>query len=162
MKIHAAFVLAFLIPACSSAPKAPVDQGPRPGSIAYDKGIWMDMLEHHDAIRRDVKLLDNGVEATTESDDPRLVALIQDHTESMQERIRQSAPVRMWDPVFVDLFKNGHKVKLEMRKTPKGVHIVETSDDPETVKLLKAHALGVSEFVHEGLEASGRETKRYE
>lgn len=160
MRTYAILVIVLVLSACSSAPEP--EQGPRPGSIAYDKGIWMDMLEHHDAIRRDVKLLDNGVEATTESDDPRLVALIQDHTESMQERIRQNAPVRMWDPVFVDLFKNGHKVKLEMRKTPKGVHIVETSDDAETVKLLKAHALGVSEFVKEGIEASGRETKRYE
>jgi hypothetical protein len=80
----------------------------------------------------------------------------------MQERVQENAPVRIWDPVFADLFKNGHKVRLELHKTEKGVRIVETSDDAETVKLLKAHALGVSEFVKEGFEAAGRETKRVE
>lgn len=68
----------------------------------------------------------------------------------------------MWDLVFEDLFKRGHKVEAELHKTPKGVHIVETSDDHETVTLPKAHALGDSECVNEGFEALGRETKRYE
>jgi hypothetical protein len=49
-------------------------------------------------------------------------------------------------------------VTLSVTATPKGVRIVESSDDPQVVKLLHAHAAGVSDFVREGFEASARET----
>jgi hypothetical protein len=134
---------------------------PKAGTLAYDKSVWFSLLENHKAIRREIKHLPNGLEATTESDDPKVAAMIKDHTVAMQKRVRTKSAVRVWDPVFVDLFKNGHLVTMQYTETEKGVKIVETSDDPETVMLLKSHAEGVSEFVREGFEASKRETKRY-
>ena len=44
-----------------------------------------------------------------------------------------------------------------MSKTGKGIKVVETSDDPYVVKLIQAHAQGVSEFVKEGMPAMHRE-----
>lgn len=140
---------------------APGTDEPKPGTLAYDKTVWFALLENHKVIRREVRHLPNGLEATTESDDPKVAALIKDHTIAMQKRLREKSAVRIWDPVFVDLFKNGHLVTMQYTETEKGVRIVETSDDPATVALLKSHAEGISEFVREGFEASDRETKRY-
>lgn len=131
---------------------------PRPGTLAYDKGVWMHLLEHHASIRREVRHLENGVEAVTESDDPAIAALIQDHSLAMQNRMRVGARVRVWDPVFLELFDNADKVRLEIMTTGKGVKIVETSDDPHVVMLLRSHAEGLSDFVREGFEASAKAT----
>lgn len=162
--LASACLVALVVPGCSSGPASSnateVEEAPKPGSLAYDKGVWHDLLDNHQSIRREVTLLEDGVKATTESDDPKVAALIQDHAKAMQSRLKRKSGVRMWDPVFVDLFKNGHRVKLEIEQTEKGVRIAESSDDPETVKLLHSHAMGVSEFVHEGFEAATRATKR--
>lgn len=131
---------------------------PQPGTLAYDKGVWMHLLEHHASIRREVRHLENGVEAVTESDDPAIAALIQDHALAMQSRMRVGARVRVWDPVFLELFNNADKVHLEIMTTGKGVKIVETSDDPHVVMLLRSHAEGLNDFVREGFEASARAT----
>jgi len=161
-------VVATLVPALlagcqNSAPKpqsqpAPAAQtGPQPGSLAYDKAVWISLLHDHQKIRREVHHIDNGVEAVTESDDPDVAARIIDHALAMQLRMKEGAQVRVWDPVFVDLFDNHDKITLEVTPTAKGVRIRETSDDPKVVELLRAHAVGVSDFVAEGTAASQRE-----
>jgi len=144
--------------ALSASQDAPAPEAPLPGTLAYDKGVWMHLLEHHASIRRDVRHLENGVEAVTESDDPAIAALIQDHALAMQRRMRLGARVRVWDPVFLELFDNADKVHLEIMTTGKGVKIVETSDDPHVVMLLRSHAAGLSDFVREGFEASAKAT----
>jgi len=105
-----------------------------------------------------VRHIDRGLEAETESDDPRIAALIKDHVLAMKDRIRGGYPVRGWDPVFRELFKRHHLIRLDVVLTEKGVKIVETSDDPETVRLMRSHAAGVSDFVKEGFAIMDRET----
>lgn len=134
------------------------DTPAQPGTLAYDKGVWMRLLEHHTKIRRELRHLENGVEATTESDDPAIAALIRDHALAMQRRMNLKARVRVWDPVFLELFEHADKVRLEVTPTEKGVRIVETSDDPHVVMLLRSHAAGLSDFVREGFEASAKAT----
>ena len=80
--------------------------------------------------------------------------LIKDHTLAMKDRVESGARVRTWDPVFRELFDGHAKVKLEVVLTEKGVSIVETSDDPETLRLLKSHSAGVADMVREGGRAS--------
>lgn len=151
--------LAALAGAAGSASQdAPAPSAPAPGTLAYDKGVWMHLLEHHASIRREVRHLENGVEAVTESDDPAIAALIQDHALAMQSRMRVGARVRVWDPVFLELFDHADKVRLEIMTTGKGVKIVETSEDPHVVMLLRSHAEGLSDFVREGFEASAKAT----
>lgn len=141
----------------SAAPDAP-ETGPQPGTLAYDKSVWISLLHDHQKIRREVHHIDNGVEAVTESDDPDVAARIIDHAKAMQLRMKHGSQVRVWDPVFVDLFDNHDKISLEVTPTAKGVRIRETSDDPKVVELLRAHAVGVTDFVNEGTAASQRET----
>ncbi|TVR99826.1 MAG: hypothetical protein EA423_12095 [Phycisphaerales bacterium] len=66
---------------------------------------------------------ERGVEATTESDDPEVIARLQDHAVSMKARMEAGARVRAWDPIFVELFARHKAVELRVEKTDKGVKI---------------------------------------
>ncbi len=109
------------------------------------------LFDEHKKITRTVRNIDNGVETVTESDDPKVQAMIKEHVYAMKSRLEKKQPIRMWDPLFKALFENADKIKMEIASTPKGAKIIETSTDPYVVKLIQAHAGGVSEFVSEGM-----------
>ena len=131
-----------------------------PGTHAYDRDVWQTLLYHHGKIRRTVTALPDGLAAVTESDDPAVATLIKDHALAMQVRMTEGLAIRTWDPVFKELFERHGKVKLAVVLTEKGVSITETTSDPETLKLLRAHSAGVTDMVREGSRASQRETPR--
>lgn len=145
--------------AACPVPRAPtsVSSADR-GTVPYDRDVWQTLLYHHAKIQRTVTIIENGVAATTESDDPAVATLIKDHTLAMQTRMVEGLQVRTWDPVFKELFARHEHVKLTVELTEKGVRIVETGDDPETVRLLRSHASGVTDFVRVGSAAAQRET----
>lgn len=162
-----ALAMALLVSGCATkgdaraetaTPRA--DAGVNP--ISHDRDAWMQLLREHTLIRRSVTYTANGVDAVTESDDPAVAARIRAHAQAMQARIKAGARVRVWDPVFADLFEKHGAVRLEVTPTDRGVRIAESSDDPEAVRLLWSHAAGVSEFVREGPPANRRATRRIE
>lgn len=134
-----------------------------PGMMGQGEGRMPDMqtihalFADHQKITRTVKKISNGVETITESDDPKVQAMIAEHAWAMQKRLENKQPIRLWDPLFVELFKNADKIRMEIVKTPKGVKVVETSDDAYVVKLIQSHAAGVSEFVAEGMAVMHKE-----
>lgn len=109
------------------------------------------------AIRRTVIKRDDGVEATTESDNPKVASMLQAHVQQMKRRLDQGHPIRMWDPLYAALFQNYKQVKLEIAQTPKGVRIVQTGRNPQAVKLIHAHAEAVTGFVNNGYKDMHRE-----
>jgi hypothetical protein len=117
-----------------------------------DRDTFHFLLEHHQQIRREVKELPNGVETVTETDDAQLVAKLQEHVAAMYDRLEKNRPVRMRDPLFAAIFRHADKVSMKLDKTPKGVRVVETSDDPTVVRLIQAHAKVVSAFVARGFD----------
>jgi len=121
-----------------------------PGSLAYDQLVWHELLDHHTKIRRVVRHTPTSIETLTESDDPAVAAKIIDHAKAMHTRMSSGKRVRAWDPVFVDLFRNHTLVRIDVTPTDKGVKIVETSDDPTTLLLMRAHAQGVSDMIRTG------------
>ena len=64
---------------------------------AEDRAIFHTLLRKHGQLKRNVKDLPNGVETTTESNDPELALLIQQHVASMYKRIEDGRRIRMWD-----------------------------------------------------------------
>jgi hypothetical protein len=92
------------------------------------------------------------VETLTESDDPAIAQKIQAHVVSMKSRIEKGQGLRYWDETFAEIFKNYDKIKMVVEKTPKGVKVTETSDQPEVAKLIQAHAEVVSKFVARGFD----------
>jgi YHS domain-containing protein len=115
------------------------------------------LFDGHKQIARTVKEIADGVETYTESDDPKLQALIKEHVWAMQQRLAKHQPIRQWDPLFAELFKQADKIKMEVSATAKGMKVVETSTDAYVVKLIQAHAKGVSEFVKEGMPVMHKE-----
>ena len=146
----------------SQAPTATPDPYANVNTVGQDRAVWMQLLADHTKIRRSVVHTQEGdagvVIATTESDDPAVIARIQNHARAMHERMKVGATVRGWDPVFVELFENHAKVRLEVTLTDKGVRIKESCSDPATIALMRSHAMGVNAFVREGADANDRET----
>ncbi len=133
-------------------------RGPGSGGRGPDKDFVVDrddfhfLLEHHDEVRREVKELEHGVETITQSDNNEVAAKIQKHVAAMYQRVEHRHPIRMRDPLFAELFRHADKIKLEFEKIPKGVRVVETSDDAYVAKLIKSHARVVSGFAKYGFE----------
>lgn len=115
-----------------------------------DMEVFHFLLENHQKIDRTVKDLANGIEAITESNDPKVAAKIKEHVDAMEWRIEKTSPIRRRDPLFNELFRHTSKIKMKVEETAKGVKVTETSDDPYVAKLLQAHARVVSKFVKDG------------
>ena len=107
-----------------------------------DREVFQFLLTNHQKIKRTVTELPNGVETLTESDDPEIAANIREHVEWMEFRIKETNPIRMRDPLFAEIFKHTDKIKIEIKDTEKGVHVIETSDDPYVAKLVKCACEG--------------------
>jgi hypothetical protein len=126
-------------------------QGADP-AFQQDRDWFHFLLDHRSSIRRTIKKRDDGVETTTESDDPEVASVIQKHVESMHERIKQGRPIHMRDPLFAAIFGNNEKIAMNVERAEKGVRVVETSADPHVARLIQAHAEVVSLFLANGRE----------
>lgn len=132
------------------------DMGPE---MMKDMHVIRLMLMNHKQINRRVENLDNGVKTWTTSDNPEIAGAIQKHVRQMKERMEEKNPIRQMDPLFNEIFKNAHKIELQIIDIENGVKVVETSDDPEVVKLIQQHAnKAVSEFVDQGMQRAMQPT----
>jgi hypothetical protein len=111
-----------------------------------------DLLAHRSEIRRTVKQIPGGVETLTESDVPAVAARIREHVAAMYQRLEDGRPIHGRDPLFAELFRNADRITLETENTAKGLKVVERSDDPHVVKLIRQHAEVVSAFLANGHE----------
>jgi hypothetical protein len=102
-------------------------------------------------IRRTVTDIPHGVRATTESDDPAVVAQLREHVQSMYARLTEKRPINTRDPLFAALFENADKIHVEIENTPKGIVVTETSADAAVVGLVRRHAEVVSRFIQNGM-----------
>lgn len=117
------------------------------------------LLVNHDKIERRVENIENGVETWTESDDAEIAKSIREHVWQMKKRMEEGRPIRQMDPLFRELFKYHDKIHIQIEETANGVHVTETSDDPEVVKLIQQHASrAVSEFVEQGMPRAMKST----
>jgi len=126
-------------------------QGPgQDPAFAADRQLFHQLLQHRDAIRRNVKKTEQGVETLTESDDPEVTRLIQKHVTSMQKRVEKSRPIHLRDPLFAEVFRHADSITMVYEKTGQGVRVTESSDDPYVVQLIQKHAEVVSLFIKHG------------
>ena len=128
------------------------------GGMGRGGGHGGDMMGIHalfarrDEIRRTVTQIPGGVRATTESDDPAVVAQLREHVQSMYARLKEGRPINTKDPLFAAIFENADKIHVEMENTPKGITVTETSADPKVVALVRRHAEVVSLFIANGMQ----------
>ena len=109
------------------------------------------LFANNEKVKRTITPLKNGIETLTESEDAATAKLIKEHAWAMRARLEKHQPIRQWDPLFAELFKHADKIKLAITPTARGVKVTETSDDAYVVKLIQAHAQGVSDFVKDGM-----------
>jgi hypothetical protein len=115
-----------------------------------DREVFHFLLANHKKIKRAVVVLPDGVETVTESDDKEVADKIKEHVHWMEDRVKNTNPIRMRDPLFAELFRHADKIKMAHEETETGVRVTETSDDPYVAKLIQAHAEVVSRFVRHG------------
>lgn len=125
--------------------------GPDPDMRA-DQEVFHALLEQHTKIRRNVRNLKDGVETLTESDDPEVAALIQEHVAAMHRRVTEGRGLRFWDELFVAVFRDYKQIRMVVETTDHGVKVTETSDNPTVARLIQAHAVVVSRFVERGFD----------
>jgi hypothetical protein len=117
------------------------------------------LLDQHEAIERWVEEIDGGVETVTTSDDHEVTERIREHVRQMRQRMEAGHGMRYWDPLFLELFRNHDKIRMEIEDVRGGVRVREISDDPQVVLLIRQHAIrGIDEFVAEGHARARRET----
>jgi hypothetical protein len=126
--------------------------GDDPASAA-DMQLVHALLGSHDAIQRTVTDLPNGVRAVTESQDPLVAAYIKEHVGSMMRRLEQGEVFNVASSTIPVIFANADRIRTEIQESENGVVFTQTTDVPELVPVLQAHADEVSELVREGMEA---------
>ncbi|MCA9123990.1 MAG: DUF3365 domain-containing protein [Planctomycetaceae bacterium] len=128
-------------------------RGPGAG-MRGDMSTIHTMFDNRDKIKRTVIDLPNGAEATTESEDGVITALIQEHVPAMESRVVNNEPLppMTFHPVFVELIKHADDYTLIYEETDKGIKVTYQADDPFVVMLVQEHAKLVSRFIKNGME----------
>lgn len=157
LKTGGALAVLLAATAWTVAAQQPGMKGMGPGGMhdpdhMKDMQIFHQLIEERAKITRKVKMIDEGVDTLTESDDPKVASLIRAHVVSMAARVEQARPIHMGDPLFRAIFANTDRIVMKQEKTPKGVRVIETSDDPYVAKLIQLHAEVVSAFLTNGFE----------
>jgi hypothetical protein len=118
----------------------------------------MQLFHRHGDIRRRVTRLPNGIRAVTESDNPDVAALIQEHVADMYDRIDRGRPFPypMSRTVPV-MFRNTGRYRRQLELTPKGIVVTETAERADMVKVIQAHAEEINGFVEDGMPAMMRD-----
>jgi hypothetical protein len=135
--------------------------GPAMMGMAHDPATMAQLADihelfvNHDRITRTVTNLPDGIRTITESDDARFAQLLKDHVADMGKRVGTGSDPGL--PIESDalhsIFKNYDKIQTKVEITDKGVVVVQTSTDPETVAALQQHASEVTDFVKDGMIA---------
>lgn len=113
------------------------------------------LLDHHHQLQRQVTLLDNGFSATTTSDQPEVVEVLQRHVLDMKARFDKGRAIRSWDAVYALLFAYKDHIDVDYQLITNGIQSRVTTQDPELVEAVQAHAHAVSGFVRQGRAVSG-------
>ena len=117
------------------------------------------LLIDHREISRDVEEIPGGIRARTVSDRPEIADLIRTHVGQMKDRLEAGSAIRQMDPLFREIFEHHTKIRMEIEEIPGGVRVIETSEDPQVVLLIRQHARqAVSELVADGMQRAMRPT----
>lgn len=123
---------------------------PRDEAHEADHALIQQLLEHRGEIVRQVKPLENGVETITETENAALREVLVKHVQAMKARVEEGRPIHLRDPLFYELFRRADEINLRYELTETGVHVWETSEDPQVVRLIQAHAEVVNQFLAKG------------
>jgi hypothetical protein len=111
------------------------------------------LVFNNDLVQRTVEEIPGGVRTVTTTSDPELLKVLQRHPKEMGDYYKDGGMVRGWDPVFRALAYYADQVEMKVEIIENGVEVTATSEDEYVVKLIRAHAYKVSDFVERGRTA---------
>jgi len=114
------------------------------------------LFSNHAKITRVVKSTDTGYIATTESADPKLARVLQEHVRQMSDRLEAGLMVRRWDPAFEEYVAHYDQIQHQFEATAKGVRMTVVGKNPKAIRVAQNHAAVVSDFVENGWKAHDR------
>jgi hypothetical protein len=152
---RAVLIVAVAVSGAAAAAGGPGPQQGRGGAMMHDDHredmlLFRALLDHRAEIARRVTVRPDGIDTVTESDNPAVAKMLQDHVHAMIARVEEARPIHQRDPLFREIFRHADKIEAQVERTPKGVRVVETSTDPYVVKLIQAHADVVNGFIANG------------
>ena len=133
-----------------------LEMGDGDEAFADDMEIIHQLLTNHQAITRTVEHLPNGIRTLTQSDRPAVAQFLVAHVASMERRLEAGEEFNLFSETIPVLFENYDQIQSEFRYSGKGVEVIQTSDIPELVAALQAHAAEVTELADEGMMAMMR------
>jgi len=134
-------------------------RGSGPGGRPEMASIRELMHDYRQDIIRDIEDLANGVVTVTRSpDNPEAARALSKHVEEMKSLLESGGRIRAWDPLFREVFRHADEVDMVIEPLADGMRVIETSENPEVVKLIQAHARKVSDFLARGPEAAHEPT----
>lgn len=129
------------------------DGGPRQ-DMQEVRPVIHDLLSQHAQIKRRVEVIPQGIRSETTSETPQVTEQIRKHVRQMQSRIKEGQPMRMWDPLFREIFRHADKIQIKVEEIPGGMRVTETSGDPQVQKLIRLHAEAIGGFIKSGFDAA--------
>lgn len=111
------------------------------------------LIINHDRLERSVEAIPNGVRTVTTTEDPELLEPLRQHVQEMSAVLEAGGHIRKWDPLFAEIFEHSEAIQIEIEEIDDGVRVIETSEDEEVVKLIRAHARKIDQFLARGQEA---------
>jgi len=127
-------------------------------TVSTDMVPIMTLLLNHGKIRFTFEKIARGARTITTSKDAEIVRTIRLHAREMKVRVQQGNNIRPNDPIFIEIFRRHKEVRDVITDIPGGVSEDETSQNPQVVLLIRAHAQVVAGFVRQGLEATHQNT----
>jgi hypothetical protein len=127
----------------------------RDAATSAQLGVIHELIANHDRIRRTVTNLPDGIRTVTESDDPRVAEWIKTHVADMGRRVAagDDPGLPIESPALHAIFRDKDKIRTTVETTEKGVVVVQTSGDAQTVADLQKHAAEVTDLVQGGMTA---------
>ena len=101
------------------------------GNSSQDMQIVHQLFAYHDQIRRSVEEIPGGVQTVTESDNPEVAALIQQHVASMHQRLEDGRWFAMMSRTLPILFQNADRYQRQSQITDNGISVTKTSEYTE-------------------------------
>ena len=125
-----------------------------------DQALFHELLQEHQQLKRETRLIEKGIVATTTSDNPHLAKVLQQHVVGMEKRFGMGRAIRSWDPLFVALFEYKDEINMDYKAIPNGVEATLTTENPKLIELIHAHDLTLHGFVDKGFEAGRSESPK--
>jgi hypothetical protein len=133
-----------------------LEMGGGDAAFAADMDIIHELVTNNRAITRTVEHLPNGIRTLTESTIPAVAGFISAHVASMERRLEAGELFNLFSETIPVLFENYDQIHSTFEYGARGVAVIQTSENPEIVQALQAHAAEVTELVDEGMIAMMR------